>query len=85
MATCKYCDRPIDWMHLKHGWKPVETEEIAYDEAEAGDELVTFSGQTYTVDKNQSFPNVRGRLVHFGKCPHYKRDKEENEDEKIDQ
>lgn len=73
MSICRSCGQTIEWIETRQGKKmPLDPEYIEYDEADPGTVLITDGGNTYVVEDEQSYPNVRGRISHFASCPQAK-------------
>lgn len=69
MLKCRSCKKPIDFVTMKSGKKmPVNLEWYDYDDSPAGTVLVTNDGLIHTVQKENPYPNVRGRTSHFSDC-----------------
>ena len=69
MAICRSCGQTIQWTQNSQGkWRPVDEGLVYYDEAEAGDILISDDGTEHFVDKTKSLPQVEGRLLHTITC-----------------
>ena len=70
MPQCKYCPTEIEFIQTKTGSRvPVEGDHIAYNDLQPGETILTDGGHTYRKKADKSYPNVKGRFVHFATCP----------------